>query len=345
MQMTATKTTSLQRADEIELSVVLAANDRVNVADALRQYRPALDALDRSYEVLCAIEGTAEKTIAALNALAEDWPELEVLARRPWRGEDAELGTTIKRTSGKLILTLPPYFEIAPENLSALFEPIDECDMVVINRLDQPIGGVRQRFLKSAFRRFFGHAVSDVFSRVRLSRREVLEEVGGFGVRQHFIPIIAADRGYRVEEVEIDSQANPANPEASEKAGNAFVFRPFGHASAFLDAITLVVVLKFLRRPLRFFGAIGMPVFLIGLVATLALVIARLFFDMPLADRPALIFSVLMIVLGIQIVAIGLVGEIIIFANSRHMKQYKIATVIRRDPDSTTVEEVPHIDD
>ena len=77
--------------------------------------------------------------------------------------------------------------------------------MVICTRDAQPIGGMRQALLKRAFGLFFGHAMSDVFCRVRLSRRAVLEEVGGFGVRQHFIPIIAAERGYRVVETPVRS--------------------------------------------------------------------------------------------------------------------------------------------
>ena len=64
----------------------------------------------------------------------------------------------------------------------------------------------------------------------------------------------------------------------------------------------------------RFFGSIGMLVLIPGLLFTAALAIARLFYAVPLADRPALILGVLMIVLGIQIIALGLIGEIVIFA-------------------------------
>lgn len=191
--------------------------------------------------------------------------------------------------------------------------------------------------LKRVFRSFFGFTVSDVFSRVRLSRRNVLDEVGRFGVRQHFIPVIAANRGYLVVEV-------PVAKSPTEQTATSFNFRPVGHVSALFDAIALFVVLKFLRRPLRFFGAIGLPTFLAGVILTLALVFGRLFFDQSLADRPALIFGVLLIVFGIQILAIGLVGEIIIFANSRRMKQYKVASIIQREPDSSRVQETPYSD-
>jgi hypothetical protein len=324
--------------DAVTLSVVLASGDRASLAANLRRYRPALDALGLAYEVLCVVEASAEATLVELAALAREWPELEIFSRRPWTGEDAEFGTAFKRARGDLILTLPPWLEIAPGEIARLFERIEEGDMVIANRDVQPIGGLQQRLLKRAFRTIFGHTVSDVFSRVRLSRRAVLEEVGGFGVRQHFIPAIAAERGYRVVEVDVDAETEAA-------AAAPFVFRPAGRVRALFDAMTLFVVLKFLRRPLRFFGSIGLPVLAVGAVLTLALVVGRLFFGLPLADRPALIFAVLMVVLGIQIIAIGLVGEIIIFANSRHMKQYKVGTIIRRDPGSTHVQEIAHVDD
>ena len=81
-------------------------------------------------------------------------------------------------------------------------------------------------------------------------------------------------------------------------------------------------------RPLRFFGSIGLPVFLAGAILTTVLVLQRLFGDAALADRPALIFGIIMVVLGIQVIAIGLVGEIIIYAGSRRLKQYEVREII-----------------
>ncbi|WP_299819329.1 glycosyltransferase [uncultured Jannaschia sp.] len=321
-------------APEVDLSVVAAVPDLEVAASVLAKYRPVLDGMGLRYEVLCMADASGETTVAALKALARDWPNLEVFARRPWTGEDGELGTAYKRARGRLVLTLPGRSEVAPEELEKLFAAIEDNDMVVCDRDVQPISAKRQSFLKKTFRLFFGHSVSDVFCRVRLSRRDVLEEVGGFGVRQHFIPVIAASRGFRV----IEARVRHAEPEPQE---DRFVFRPVGHMRALFDAMALFVVMKFLHRPLRFFGAIGVPVFLVGLLGTVALVLGRLFMDVSLADRPLLIFSVLAIVLGIQIIALGLIGEIIIFSNSRQLKQYRVSTIIRRDKYGSKVREVP----
>jgi len=156
----------------------------------------------------------------------------------------------------------------------------------------------------------------------RLARRQAIAEASAFGSRQHFIPVVAAERGYRVAEVEVA-------PAVASAKNARYVFKPLGHMRALLDGMSLFVVLKFMRRPMRFFGSIGLPIFLFGTIATLVLVAMRIFGDAALADRPALIAFVLMIVLGAQIIAIGLVGEIMIFANAQKIKQYTVRNLIR----------------
>ncbi|MGH6919141.1 MAG: glycosyl transferase family 2, partial [Geminicoccaceae bacterium] len=94
------------------------------------------------------------------------------------------------------------------------------------------------------------------------------------------------------------------------------------------DILTLYVLLRFTKKPLRFFGSIGMLVLIPGLLFTASLAIARLFYGVPLADRPALILGVLMIVLGIQIIALGLIGEIVIFASGRRIKDYTVEKIV-----------------
>lgn len=323
---------------EIGLSVVIIAAEQSGTARVLNAYRSELDAIGLNYEVICMVNETMQDTVAALTSLAKNWPNLAIFVRRPWTGEDGELATAYRRARGRLVLTLPGWSEIAPDDLPKLFAAVENADMVVCNRDRQPVGAARLAFMQRSFRLLFDTSVSDVFCRVRLSRREVLDEIGGFGVRQHFTPVIAAERGYRVVEVQLRS----AEPDPHHAP---FVFKPIGHFRALLDAMTLFVVLKFLHRPLRFFGSVGLPVFLLGALFTIALVIGRLFLGAELADRPALIFSVLMIVLGIQIIALGLVGEIIIFASSRQIKQYKVSTIIRRDAESSKVRETPHAED
>jgi hypothetical protein len=94
---------------------------------------------------------------------------------------------------------------------------------------------------------------------------------------------------------------------------------------------------RFTKKPLRFFGMAGVTTFAIGFVITLILVFQRLIFNQPLADRPALLLSSLLVVLGLQLFAIGLLGELIIFTHARTLKDYQVDRVIEFERGSGSV--------
>ena len=324
--MTNTSATISHIDQSAPVSVIIAASDVPGLAETIMGYRDALDALGRKYEVICVTDGAESDTVFALKAAEEKWPELDVLPQRPWNGDDVALATAVRRANHALVLTLSGWPEVAAEELANLFDQLKDNDMVVAarNGANAPTGfqGMRRKMLDSVLTSLSGQKFSDPFCRVRLARRQAIAEASAFGSRQHFIPVVAAERGYRVAEVEVA-------PAVASAKNARYVFKPLGHMRALLDGMSLFVVLKFMRRPMRFFGSIGLPIFLVGTIATLVLVAMRIFGDAALADRPALIAFVLMIVLGAQIIAIGLVGEIMIFANAQKIKQYTVRNLIR----------------
>ncbi|QBR38595.1 glycosyl transferase family 2 (plasmid) [Leisingera sp. NJS201] len=321
----------IETAGQPEFSAIVAVSEIPHLSSMLESYRAGLDSLNLKYELICITDGRETETMAALQTLAADWPELAVLGQRPWSGDDAALQVAVQRVRAELILTLPGWPEIDPAGLPDLFEALGGSDMVIAARAGRSLSGwgrLRRNLFHQMLKGLFGLQVADPFCRVRLGRKPVLQDSCGLGVRQHFIPSIAAQRGYKIEE----AQLPPASREETEHM--RFVFKPLGHMRAVLDALMLYVVLKFLRRPMRFFGAIGLPVLLFGLFSTAILVGYRLFGDAALADRPVLIFAVLMVVLGIQIIGLGLVGEIIIFSQSRRMKQYTVRSIQKQDAEA-----------
>lgn len=330
MNMARFDMSSEKATDKTMLSAIVVIEQNQDPTELLSGYRRALDALEIEYELIAVTDARDENLTRIMDQMKADWPQLVFLAKRPWGSDDAALAAAAKRVNGDLVLTLAGWPEIAAGSIGQMLEALGDHDMVVATRSDRAAPeaqGMRTRVLHGMLKFLFGSVVKDVFCRARLIRREVLDDVASFGVRQHFIPTIAAERGYSVVETVVEPV------DAQTAADTRFVFKPLGHIRALFDAAALYVVLKFLRRPLRFFGSIGLPIFVIGLISTAALIVGRLFGDTALADRPALIFSVLMIVLGVQIIALGLVGEIIIFANNRRMKQYMVQSVIRKDPE------------
>jgi hypothetical protein len=114
----------------------------------------------------------------------------------------------------------------------------------------------------------------------------------------------------------------------SEKDIHRRIYAPGLYVRRLLDLLTIFFLIKFTKKPLRFFGLVGTTLSGLGVISSLYLVGERLFLDISLADRPALILSSLLIVLGVQVIAIGLIGEIIIFTHAKDLKEYKIDRII-----------------
>jgi hypothetical protein len=107
------------------------------------------------------------------------------------------------------------------------------------------------------------------------------------------------------------------------------VYEPREYTRGLLDIFTVFFLVRFTKKPLRFFGMVGVTTFAVGALAVTWLVIERLFFGQALADRPALLLASLLVVLGLQLFALGLLGELMIFTHARGLKDYQIERVIQ----------------
>jgi glycosyltransferase involved in cell wall biosynthesis len=309
-------------AARTRLSVIVPVNqDRPDLAEVYRSYEEILGRLGLSYELIYLVGRESGRALATLKELKEESERLQIVVFGQWLGEPAALTSGVKQAQGEIILTLPADPQIDPADIPRVIAALDDCDMAVGRRwplVNSPLHRLQARAFHWLLRSLFGHSFNDLVCRVRACRREVLDEIGVYGLQHHFVPLLASERGFRTCEVNV----RPGTTGASVKLGL------LGGLRVALDILALYLVLKFTKRPLRFFGMVGLPVLAVGLAYTGALTMGRLFFGMPLADRPALILGVLMIVLGIQILALGLIGELIVFASGRKLKDYSIEKIV-----------------
>jgi hypothetical protein len=147
----------------------------------------------------------------------------------------------------------------------------------------------------------------------------VLEETQLYGEQHGFLPLLAANVGFNVVEVDV--------PQARRDAARR-VQRPRSYVHRLVDILSVFFLSRFTQRPLRFFGPVGAGCTVAGLIGLAIVVVQRLFFSMPLAERPALILSSLFVALGLQVLAIGLIGELIVFIHARSMRQYRVREII-----------------
>jgi glycosyltransferase involved in cell wall biosynthesis len=299
--------------------------DEGAIAEAHRAYKAALEGDRFRVEFLYVLDRRSRAALAALTALKQAGEPLTLIVLSRWDGEGAALRSGFEHARGETVLILPAHPQIDPRDLPKVLERLDHSDMAVATRVtpgNSWFEAVQTRLFQWLVRLLFGHTITDPVCRVRAYRRQVLQEIAGYSVQQHFSPLLAAERGFQIAEVEV--RASPPTAGAPRLGG----FSVLSRLRLALEALSLYVVLNFIHKPLRFFGTAGLPILLIGLIYTGALGVSRLFFGTPLADRPALILGVLLIVLGIQVIALGLIGEIIIFVAGKRVKDYTIDRIL-----------------
>ncbi len=213
-----------------------------------------------------------------------------------------------------------------------LVQALDGCD-VAIGRRWPRAGGRFEAIRRATFHALVGWVTNqplrDLGCSARALKRRVLEEISLYGDQHRFLPVLADRQGFRVKEIDVRQ-----SPKDVREQG--YQLREYAHRA--LDLVTILFLVRFTKKPLRFFGMLGVITFGLGALFTAYLVIERLFFAQPLADRPALLLSSLLIVLGMQLFAIGLLGELIIFTHARNIKDYQVQDIIHF-PTSTASED------
>jgi glycosyltransferase involved in cell wall biosynthesis len=317
-----------------DISVVVPVGDRRSDLEELhREYRSGLDALGASYEFVFVVDGHRPAASGALRevALRDDRVTVVTLSRQ--FGESTALMAGFQQSRGRIILTLPAYHQIEAAEIPTLVRSLDGVDLAVTERWPRA-GGWLERLRRRFFHRLIagvtGARFNDLGCSARAMQRRVLEEISLYGDQHRFLPLLADRQGFRVKEVRL--RQSPRDRFEGH-------YRPREYAHRALDIFTVFFLVRFTKKPLRFFGMIGALTFGIGAVCTAWVVAERLIFNKPLAERPALLLSTLLLVLGLQLFALGLLGELIIFIHARQSKEYQVDEILQfpatRDREAT----------
>lgn len=229
----------------------------------------------------------------------------------------------VREARSERILVLPPYLQVAPTSLPPLIAEADHADLVVASR-DRRRESLRNRVRGHAFRaiaRIASSHFSDLGCLVACGRRDLFLEVAPQDSQYAFLPVLAERVGFAVLEVRVAQAESDLN------------YRAHGlpaYSGRLLDILSVGFLMQFLQKPFRFFGGIGAVTAAIGVVLGLILIGERLATDVPMGDRPALLLSVLLVMLGIQIGAVGLIAEVVLFTRFPNDGNYRIRNVIER---------------
>jgi glycosyltransferase involved in cell wall biosynthesis len=317
-----------ERFETADLSAIIPVGGRHgDIAALYRQYKAALTAVCSRVEIIFVIDGPRPQAEAGIEQLLNEGEPLTVIELTRSFGEATALMAGFQRATAPIIVTLPAYDQIEAAEIGKLVGALENVDMAIAHRW--PRAGSRWEVARrDAFHGIIakvtgGERFRDLGCGVRAFKRRVLEEISLYGDQHRFLPVLANRQGFRV--AEIDVRQSP-----KDRFSGGYGLRDYTRRA--LDIFSVFFLVRFTKRPLRFFGMIGATTFGLGALLTTWLVIDRLILHHALADRPALLLSSLLVVMGLQLFALGLLGELIIFTHAREMKDYKVDRIIEFAP-------------
>jgi glycosyltransferase involved in cell wall biosynthesis len=322
---------------QIDLSIALPV---YNEADSLPKLIPELSGvlrqLGRPYEIIAVDDGSSDDSVAVLRRLQVDEPGLRIVEFRRNFGQTAAFVAGFDYARGDVIITMDADGQNDPADIPRLLEVMEEGDYDLVNgwRKDRKEPLLTRRFPSMVANWLIANAsdihLHDRGCSLKALRRDLVKQMNLYGELHRFIPEMASLIGVRVTEVPVNDRPR----KAGESKYGALARTP----RVLLDLLTVSFLLSYSKRPMQLFGIFGLLSGGIGGLIGLYLVGAKLlrglfygqeaFRSFRIGTSPWTMLSVLLIVLGVQFVMMGLLGEIL--TRTYHEAQEKPIYVVRR---------------
>ncbi len=295
--------------------VVPLFNEQDSLEELIQRIQHAVEADDLGkVEVLFIDDGSNDKSWSIIEKLSQQHPIVHGLRFRRNFGKAAALAAGFAVAKGRFIVTMDADLQDDPKELVRLIEKLNTDHDVVSGWKQTRYDPWHKRWPSLVFngilRKFSRLHLHDFNCGLKAYRREVLEEITLYGEMHRFIPVLAAARGFRVTEIAV--QHHPRIHGVS-KYGVSRILK------GFLDLFTVVFLTRFRYRPQHLLGGIGLAactlaaVLLVGLMA--AWVVSRLnlgLLPVNLHERPLFYLSMVLFVLGSQMIGVGLLAELVV---------------------------------
>ena len=295
------------------ISVVIPLlNERETLAELVRRIDSSSG--DARYEIVLIDDGSTDGSWAAIQELHAQRGSVRAIRFRRNFGKAAALAAGFAEASGKVIITMDADLQDDPKEIPRMLQKIDEGYDVVSGWKQRRFDPWHKRWPSLVFNtilRYFSKLpLHDFNCGFKAYRKEVLEEIDLYGEMHRFVPVLASARGFRVAEITVEHHPRL---HGSSKYGWSRI--PKG----LLDLATVVFLTRFRYRPQHLLGGLGGGLFLIGSLMLLALIFGWIWtrlagYENPLHlhERASFFVSILLIVVGIQAFATGLIAELLV---------------------------------
>jgi len=308
----------------VDLSIVIPLyNEEESVRPLLARLFATLSALPQSWEVIIVDDGSRDQSFTVLKELAQGDKRLKVVRFRRNFGQTAAFAAGFDLAQGAIVITMDADLQNDPADIPILLDKIAEGYDIVsgwrIRRQDPFLSRrLPSRVANWLIGRVTGVRLHDYGCSLKAYRLEVVKNIHLYGELHRFIPALASWMGIRVAEVPVHHEPRRFGRSKYGLSRTARVL---------LDLLTVRFLLFYGTRPSHVFGLLGLLSFGLGLAAALYLSFIKLVLGQSIGNRPLLILSVLLLVVGVQMVTMGLLAELMV--RTYHESQRKPIYFVR----------------
>jgi glycosyltransferase involved in cell wall biosynthesis len=308
----------------MELSVVIPLyNEEESLKELHQQLRTTISRMNVRYEILFIDDGSTDRSFQVLRDLKRRDRHVKIIRFRRNYGKSAALSVGFEKAQGNIIVTMDADLQDDPDAIPPLKKRLEEGFDLISGwkkkRHDPLTKTIPSRLFNVVTAKLTGIRIHDFNCGLKAYRREVVKSVRVYGELHRYIPALAHWAGFRVGELVVRHRPRKYG---KTKYGIGRFWK------GFLDLLTTLFTTRYIRRPLHLFGFWGLFAVLSGVIIDGWLVVQWYLGYTSLSNRPLFLGGILLVIVGIQFISIGLLGEMISKAQ-RSGEEYSIRDFIR----------------
>jgi glycosyltransferase involved in cell wall biosynthesis len=313
-----------------KLSIVLPIYNEVeSIPLLISELIPTLEQINNSFEIICVDDGSKDGSFAALKEARAQDERIRIVKFRRNFGQTAAFSAGFDRARGDIVITMDADLQNDPADIPLLLEKIEDGYDVVsgwrVERWREGTGSFIIRKLPSLTANWListgtGVHLHDYGCALKAYRNDVVKNIDLYGDLHRFIPAIASYYGVAVTEVPVTYRSRQFG---TSKYGLSRIVR------VVLDLLTVRFLLSYSTRPIQIFGLLGLLSFALGFVIGVYLTFMKLVYGIALSERPMLLLAILLVMIGVQFITMGLLGELVV--RTYHESQSKPIYTVREE--------------
>ena len=296
--------------DTIDISVVIPIyNEEENLPDLVARVAEALTPSGFTFELICVDDGSKDNSARVLKQLADQHPWLKPRYLMRNYGQTAALQAGFDAVKGRYTVTLDGDLQNDPLDIPELIRTLEatpDINMISGWRKDRQDAAINRKIPSMIANRIIakvtGVKLHDYGCALKAYRTDLVQRIRLYGELHRFIPVLAAEAGAKIMEVPV---RHHARTKGVSKYGIDRTFR------VILDLLLMKFMLRYLHRPLHFFGGAGLWMLTPGLGICGYLTLLKLLGE-NIGGRPLLMLGVMLVLMGVQLIGLGLLGEVLI---------------------------------